>query len=118
MTDILETLFSAWGDPTPEGRATKTDAALGPDFYYADPNTPEPVVGRDSYLAYITQFAAMMPGATAKVVAVSQHNGFARATVDFLKENGDAMMRGQYFADINDGKITRLIGFTGMGEPE
>lgn len=118
MTDIFETLFSAWGDPSPEERATKTDAVLGPDFYYADPNTAKVVVGRDRYLAYITQFAAMMPGATAKVVAVSEHNGFARATVDFLMENGTAMMRGQYFADINDGKITRLIGFTGMGEPD
>lgn len=118
MTDILETLFSAWGDPTPEGRANKTDAALGPDFYYADPNTPEVVLGRDSYLAYITQFAAMMPGATAKVVAVSEHHGFARATVDFILKSGDTMMRGQYFADINNGRITRLIGFTGMGEPD
>jgi predicted SnoaL-like aldol condensation-catalyzing enzyme len=117
MTDIFDSLFSAWGDPSPEGRAAKTDAALGPEFYYADPNTPEPVVGRDSYLAYITQFANMMPGATAKVVAVSEHNGFARATVDFLQADGSPMMRGQYFADITDGKVSRLIGFTGMGEP-
>lgn len=118
MTDILETLFSAWGDPTPEGRAVKTDAALGSDFFYADPNTPEPVIGKDSYLAHISQFASMMPGATAKVVAVSEHNGFARATVDFLQADGNPMMRGQYFADITDGKISRLIGFTGMGEPD
>ena len=117
MTDLLETLFSAWGDPSPQGRATKTDAALGPDFLYADPNTPDPVKGRDAYLAYIAQFGEMMPGASAKVVAVSEHLGFARATVDFLA-NGNRMMRGQYFADLSDGKITRLIGFTGMGEPE
>jgi len=116
MTKLLETLFSAWGDPLPDGRAEKTDAAIAPDFYYADPNSPAPVIGRDAYLAYIAMFGDMMPGASARVVAVSEHNGHARATVDFLKD-GEQMMRGQYFADITDGRITRLIGFTGTGEP-
>jgi len=117
MTDILETLFSAWGDPSDDGRAAKTDAAIGTSFFYADPNTSDPITGRDAYLAYIAQFGEMMPGASAKVVAVSNHHGFSRATVDFLKD-GTQMMRGQYFADITEGRITRLIGFPGMGEPE
>lgn len=85
MTDIFETLFSAWGNPTPEGRAVKTDASLGSDFSYADPNAPELVVGRGSCLAYITPFSSIM--------------------------------RDQYFADITNDKITRLTGFTEMGEP-
>ena len=116
MTNLLETLFSAWGDPSHDGRAGKTDAAIGGYFYYADPNTPNPVTGRDNYLAYIAMLVEKIPGATARVVAVSEHNGHARATVDFLKD-GQQMMRGQYFADITGGRITRLIGFTGMGEP-
>ena len=113
----MQTLFSAWGDPSPDGRAAKTDAAIGPGFFYADPNIPSPVTGRDAYLAYIAQFGEMMPGASANVVTVSDHHGFARATVDFLRD-GESMMRGQYFADITDGRITRLIGFVGMGEPD
>lgn len=117
MNELLETLFSAWGDPSADGRASKTDAAIAPDFYYADPNSPGPITGRDGYLAYIAQFGEMMPGATARVVAVAAHNDHARATVDFLRD-GEHMMRGQYFADMKDGKITRLIGFTGMGEPD
>jgi len=117
MTDLLETLFSAWGDPSPEERAAKTDAVLGPNFIYADPNTPDPVTGRDAYLGYITQFGEMMPDASAKVVMVSEHHGYARATVDFIA-GSNRMMRGQYFADINDGQITRLVGFVGMGEPD
>ncbi|WP_291731237.1 nuclear transport factor 2 family protein [Leisingera sp. F5] len=117
MTDSLITLFAAWGDPSPEDRAAKTDAALGPRFYYSDPNTPVPIEGRDAYLDYIAQFSAMMPGAAAKVVAVSEHHGHARATVDFLKD-GQLMVRGQYFADLEDAKVVRLIGFTGMGEPD
>ncbi len=117
MTECIQTLFAAWGDPSPEKRAEKTDAAIGANFYYADPNTPEPVLGRDDYLAYIAQFGDMMPGASAKVVAVSEHHGHLRATVDFLKD-GTPMMRGQYFADLSDGRIVRLIGFPGMGDAE
>lgn len=116
MTESIHILFAAWGDPTPEGRVAKTDAAIGPEFYYSDPNTPAPIEGRDAYLEYIAQFSARMPGAEAKVVAVSEHHGHARATVDFLKD-GTRMVRGQYFADLQDGKVVRLIGFTGMGEP-
>ncbi len=117
MTNPIISLFSAWGDPSPDGRASKTDAAIAADFYYADPNTPDPVTSRDAYLAHIAQFAEMMPGASAQVAALSEHHGHIRATVDFLKD-GNRMMRGQYFAEMKDNRITRLIGFTGMGEPE
>ena len=117
MTECIHTLFSAWGDPSSDGRASKTDAAIGSGFYYADPNTPDPLRNRDAYLAYITQFGDMMPGAEAKVVATSKTHDHIRATVDFMKD-GAPMMRGQYFADVKGGKIIRLIGFAGMGEPD
>ncbi len=116
MSSCLHTLFAAWGDPTEDGRAEKSSASVDPGIYYADPNTPEPLFGMDAYLGYIAGFARMMPGGTADVVAVSEHNGHARATVAFRKD-GSTMMQGQYFADIHDGKVTRLIGFPGTGEP-
>ncbi len=117
MTDSLTAFFSAWGDQSPESRAQKTDTALGPQFTYADPNTPDVIVGRDAYLEYLAQFASQMPGGSARVVDQSQTAHCVRATVDFL--SGDTrMMRGQYFADLNAaGKITRMIGFIGLGEP-
>jgi len=117
MTECVHTLFSAWGDPSGDVRAEKTDAAIGTPFYYADPNTPEPLHDRASYLAHIAKFGDMMPGASARVVATSTTHNHVRATVDFLKD-GTPMMRGQYFADIKDGKITRLVGFPGMGETD
>jgi len=117
MTTCIHTLFSAWGDPNADSRASKTDAAVGSSLYYADPNTPAPIRSRDAYLEHLAMFGQMMPGATARVVALSEHNGHVRATVDFLKGD-ETMMRGQYFADIQDGKVVRLIGFPGMGEPQ
>lgn len=115
MTDCLHTLFSAWGDPFAEARAAKTNAAAHPDFYYSDPNAPAPIHGRDGYLAHIQMFGDMAPGARAEVVSISEHHGHARATVAFVM--GERTQYGQYFADITDGKIIRIVGFAGMGEP-
>lgn len=117
MTHSIETLFTAWGDPTPEGRAEKTDAALGATFTYADPNTPNPITSRDDYLAHIANFVQMMPGAAAQVEARSETHGSVRATVAFTRD-GAVMMHGQYFGDTDDtGRLTRVVGFAGLGEP-
>jgi len=117
MTTCLHRLFSAWGDPSPDTRASLTDAAIGPDFYYSDPNAPDPIRGLAAYLDYIAQFSEMMPGARAEVVAISEHHGHLRTTVDFTKD-GQRLMRGQYFADVSEGRLQRVIGFSGMGEPD
>ena len=114
MTDCLHTLFSAWGDPDPAARTAKTEAAAHSDLYYSDPNAPTPIHGRDDYLAYIQMFGDMAPGATAKVVALSERHGHVRATVAFVM--GERTQYGQYFAELSEGKINRLIGFSGMGE--
>jgi len=50
MTECIHTLFSAWGAPTAEARATATDAAIGPDFCYSDPRTSAPITDRDDYI--------------------------------------------------------------------
>ena len=116
MTDCIHTLFSAWGDPSPEARATATDAAIGPEFYYSAPNAPAPIHVRDDYLAYIQMFGEMALGAIAKVIDISEKHGHARATVDVVI-NENMSQRGQYFVDLKDGKIARIVGFTGMGDP-
>ena len=53
MTECIHTLFLAWGAPTADERASATDAAIGPDFYYGDPRTPAPITDRDDYINYI-----------------------------------------------------------------
>ena len=116
MTECIHTLFSAWGAPTADERASATDAAIGPDFCYSDPRTPAPITDRDDYINYIKMFAEMAPGAEAKVVNISERDGSARATVEFGMPNMPAQ-RGQYFIDIKDGKTARIVGYAGMGEP-
>lgn len=117
MADCIHTLFSAWGLDDSDGRAAKTDAVIGADFAYTDPSLEGFLTGRDAYLTHIARFGEKMPGASVHIVDVSESNGFARATVDCLA-GGKAMMRGQYFAEIVNGKVARLVGFTGTGSPE
>jgi hypothetical protein len=117
MSDCLHTLFSAWGLDDPDDRARVTASVADPDMVYIDPNVSAPITTRNGYLAYIATFGEGMPGASARVVAVSEHHDHMRAAIEFCKD-GEAMMQGQYFAEIEYGKVKKLVGFTGMGEPE
>ena len=117
MADALTAVFSAWGDTDPKSRAATLGAALADSFYYADPQVPSPITNLDDFLAYLDGFTQHMPGASAQVAGKpSAHNGHVRTFVDFMKD-GTRMMRGQYFADLDEtGRITRLIGFAGTGD--
>ena len=118
MSETIELSFAAWGEADAEKRAQMIADTTGGSFYYADPNTPEPITSAEAFVEYLAMFTQHMPNAGAKVVSVSQHHGHARATVAFTA-GGKEMMRGQYFADLDgQGKITRLIGFTCTGEED
>lgn len=117
MSDAINSFFAAWGMDDAAARADAVSGAAAPDFAYTDPNTPQTITSVDGFLDYIAMFTTNLPGATAEVVDTSAHNGFARATVDFMRD-GVPLVRGQYFADLDsDGRITRIVGFTGTGEP-
>lgn len=118
MSESIEKSFAAWGETDAEKRAAMIADTTGDGFTYADPNTPEPITSAEAFNDYLAMFTQHMPNAGARVVSVSQHHGYARATVAFTAD-GREMMRGQYFADLDaQGKITRLIGFTGTGEED
>lgn len=111
MTDCIHTFFSAWGDPSAEARTIATE------FYYNDPDAPAPIHGRNDYLTDIQMFGEMAPGTIAKVINISEKHGHARVAVDFIT-NENTSQRGQYFADLNNGKIARIVGFSAMGDPK
>ena len=118
MSDAVDVFFACWGTTDIKQRTDAISRACNSDFYYVDPNSSAPITTLHAMIAYLAQFSAMMPGASAQVVAQSAHNGHVRATVDFIND-GKKMMRGQYFGDLDsEGKLTRVIGFTGTGEPE
>ena len=113
----LQDFFAAWTIDNADGRAAKIASAIGDNFRYVDPRTPEPITSVDAMSAYLADFINNCPpGAKVEVAdPVDTHPGHARATIRFIM-GPDMQMTGQYFADLDAaGKLTRLIGFVGKG---
>ena len=118
MSHHIESFFAAWGEPDAEARATTLNAAVAPAFTYADPRTQDPIHDGDALAAYVGMFSQYAPGATAQVVNLANIGDAFRATVEFAMPDGKKQL-GQYFGDTDEtGRITRMTGFVGLGEPE
>ena len=118
MSDSIAAFFSAWGDPNPETRARSLRDCVGDSIFYADPRTPEPITDTAALNHYIGMYSQHSPGATAHVAALSKTGTSHRATVAFVMANG-AGQHGQYFIELDKtGRLARLTGFAGLGEPE
>ncbi|MEL6315838.1 MAG: nuclear transport factor 2 family protein [Pseudomonadota bacterium] len=118
MSDKINRLFLAWGNPDADSRADELKDTLASEFYYADPNAPEPITDADAFVAYVAMFTQYAPGATARVAKLTDCKGHYRATVIFEMADGKQQF-GQYFVDLSDdGRVARMIGFAGLGEPD
>lgn len=121
MSDLIETFFDAWGMDDDAARAKAVAAAFADSGTYADPRSPETLTGPAAIAEYVNMFSANAPGWTAKVVKTDTTGNAVRATVAFggMGPDGSEMIQhGQYFTDLQDGKIMRMIGFVGTGAPE
>ncbi len=121
MSDSITTFFDAWGMTDDAERLDAITAVYASDGTYADPRSPETLHGPDAIAGYVNMFSAGAPGWTAKVVNLSTIGTSHRATVAFggMGPDGKEMVQlGQYFADMDGDKITRLVGFVGIGAPE
>ncbi len=117
MTEAINAFFTAWAIEDDTARDAQVRGSLGSTILYADPRTEAALTSADDVASYVGQFSKMAPGMPVSVAAISTTLGFARATVQFGA--GDHSQWGQYTADLDDaGKITRLIGFVGMGAPD
>lgn len=117
MTDGLTDFFSAWAVEDETARNAIIDSSLAAAIFYVDPRTESPLTDHGAVKDYVGQFSMMAPGMPVSVVHLTKTLNFARATVQFGA--GEQSQFGQYTADIDDaGKITRLVGFVGVGAPE
>lgn len=120
-TSLIETFFSAWGMDDDSQRAATIAGVMATDTTYADPRAPETLTGPQAIADYVNMFSANAPGWTATVVKADETAGSVRATVAFGgkgPDGGDMVQHGQYFVDIADDRITRMVGFVGTGAPE
>ena len=117
MTQVIESFFAAWGMTDAAARDAALRDCLAEAFYYVDPRAPDPITDAEALVAYVAMFTEYAPGATARVVALSETKGHYRATVEFETADGNRQY-GQYMIDLDEGgKATRLIGFVGLGSP-
>ena len=121
MSAAIETFFSAWGMDSDAARAAAITRAYATNGTYADPRSQGTLTGAEAVAAYVNMFSANAPGWTATVVKSDAIAGVHRVTVAFGgkgPDGADMVQHGQYFADMIEGKITRMIGFVGTGAPE
>ncbi|SEW28127.1 SnoaL-like domain-containing protein [Cognatiyoonia koreensis] len=120
MSDPIETFFDAWGMSDDAARADAIASVYADGGTYTDPRSPDTLSGA-AIAEYVNMFSANAPGWSAKVVKSDSIGGVIRTTVAFGgkgPDGSDMVQHGQYFADLADGKITRMVGFVGTGAPE
>ena len=118
MSDMMSVFFGTWSLSDAEARRAVLGDCLSDDVTYADPRAPGVLAGIDAVNGYLNAFSEMAPGMEAGVVATSDTQGAFRATVSFGMPGSDQSQRGQYFVELAEsGKIARMVGFAGMGEP-
>ena len=117
MAQSLDDFFAAWAVEDADARNAMVDGALGGSIMYVDPRTEAPITDVTALKEYVGMFSQMAPGMAVSVVHTSNVQNFARVAVQFGA--GEQSQLGQYTADLDDaGKITRLVGFVGLGTPE
>jgi len=115
MSTAVESFFTAWSEGDATTRDAQVKGALGTGIFYADPRTDAPLTDADAVCEYVGMFSKMAPGMPVSVASMSTTLTFVRATVRF--GDGDQGQLGQYIVDLDDaGKITRMIGFVGVGD--
>lgn len=116
MIPQIDAFFTAWSIADDATRDAQVADSLSDEIVYADPRTADPLTTVAAVQAYVGQFSKMAPGMPVAVINTSTTLTYARATVQFGE--GDQSQLGQYTVDLApDGKITRMVGFVGMGAP-
>ena len=117
MTTTVERFFTAWAIADDSERDAQVKETLDAHAFYVDPRTQAPLTEAGAIMQYVGQFSKMAPGMPVAVTGMSTTLDFVRATVRFGE--GEHSQLGQYTCELNDeGKLVRLIGFTGTGAPE
>lgn len=115
MSDSVRRFFNAWGDGDAEARMAVLNDVLAAGVRYADPRLDSALVGVAAVVDYVGQYSQMAPGAIAQVAEIQTRDGVNRATIEFIMADGHVQM-GQYMIEADDHeRLTRLVGFVGVG---
>ena len=121
MSDQITTFFDAWQLDSADARLKLISSAVTAKIQYDDPRTPQTITGINALNDYVGMFSANAPGWSAKVIKSDTTAETTRATVSFggMGPDGNELVQlGQYFVEMDDGLISRMVGFVGIGAPE
>lgn len=119
MSDSISTFFDAWQITDANDRSEMITSAVTSNIQYEDPRTPEKINGIAALSDYVGMFSANAPGWSAKVVKSDSRGNTIRVTVAFggLGPDGtEQLQHGQYFAELDGDRVSRMVGFVGTGE--
>ncbi|MET0145420.1 MAG: nuclear transport factor 2 family protein [Ilumatobacteraceae bacterium] len=114
---VVDTYLETWNETDPDVRAALIDASLGADLWYRDPMLEAD--GLDAYAGMIAAVQGQFPGLVMRrTSAVDIHRDLVRFNWA-LGVPGDApTLAGLDVAKRDgDGKLHRIIGFTGETIP-
>lgn len=121
MSDSISAFFDAWKLEDAAVRREKISSAVVENIRYDDPRTPETIHGIDALSDYVGMFSANAPGWSAEVIKSDSIGNVTRSTVSFGGPGPDGTQQeqiGQYFAETEDGLVSRFVGFVGTGDQQ
>ena len=119
MPDPIATFFDSWEMAEADLRLNKITSAVTKNIQYCDPRTSETITGIEALSDYVGMFSANAPGWKAKLVKSDSISTMTRCTVAFsgIGPDGDEKVQlGQYFVELDEGLVSRMVGFVGTGE--
>ena len=116
--NAIDTFFSAWSISDDGDRKRAIAASVSTVGTYIDPRSQGVLTGPDAIAGYVALFHSQAPGWTANVVKSDVAGTCTRVTTAFAGTGPDGsavVQHGQYFIEIEEGFITRIVGFVGTG---
>ena len=110
--ETIKSLLQAWNESNEGARRSIVSKTLADQFSYCDPTQTEVLVGKHTFLDFLTLFRRRMNGVTTSLDGeIDNHLCHSRFHY-VMKEDGEVVSRGTYLADFTEnGRIERLVGF-------
>ena len=112
VTATIDTYLEAYGETDAGRRRELIDKIWAPDGQLIDP--PLDAAGRDAISEMAAAVQGQFPGHSfRRTSAVDAHHGFARYGWDLVAADGSVTVSGVDVAELDDGRLRRVVGFFG-----
>jgi hypothetical protein len=121
MSEVIRTFFEAWEEQSDEQRLEILKCSVGKAVTYDDPRTDDTLHGIEALNAYLGMFSSNAPGWFAKALKIDEISNVSRVLAGFSgigPDGSEHTQYGQYFIEHDAGRISRMVGFAGLGNPE